>query len=374
MARFDRYVLSQLMVLFGFFSLVLVLVYWVNRAVSLFDQIISSGQSAGVFLELTALALPRVIVLVLPFSAFVGTVYAVNRLSSESEMVVVQSAGFSPYRMARPVIVFGFIVAIMMSILSHVLIPAATKQIGIRSLELSRNITARLLVDGTFLNPTKGITLYIRNISPDGALNEILLSDARSKGVRTTYTAKRALLVEDASGPKLLMLEGIAQSLRAEGQRLFTTSFQDLVFDINDLIAAPSARNRTISELSTWELLHPTPALLAETKVNEARMLSAAHQRLSQPLLALVSALIGFSCLLLGGFSRFGLWPQIGFAFVLLIVVKAVDSAALDMSLRAANFWWAAYLPALVGVGMSGTLLWFAANPQVLAQLRRWAR
>ncbi len=61
MARFDRYMLSQFMTLFGFFSLILVAVYWVNRAVSLFDQIIGGGQSAMVFLELSALSLPNLL-------------------------------------------------------------------------------------------------------------------------------------------------------------------------------------------------------------------------------------------------------------------------------------------------------------------------
>ena len=73
MSKFDRYMLSQLMMLFGFFALVLVSVYWINRAVSLFDQLISDGQSAWVFLEFTALTLPNVIRLVLPVAAFVAT-------------------------------------------------------------------------------------------------------------------------------------------------------------------------------------------------------------------------------------------------------------------------------------------------------------
>ena len=50
--------LSQLLLLFGFFSLVLVSVYWINRAISLFDQLIGDGQTALVFLEFTLLALP----------------------------------------------------------------------------------------------------------------------------------------------------------------------------------------------------------------------------------------------------------------------------------------------------------------------------
>ena len=70
MARFDRYMLSQLMVLFGLFALVLVLVHWINRAVRLFDQIIASGESATVFLELSLLTLPGVIKLVVPVAAF----------------------------------------------------------------------------------------------------------------------------------------------------------------------------------------------------------------------------------------------------------------------------------------------------------------
>ena len=78
MARFDRYMLSQLLVLFGFFSLILVLIYWINRAVRLFDRLIADGQSAWVFLELTSLSLPGIIRIVLPLSAFVAAAIAIS--------------------------------------------------------------------------------------------------------------------------------------------------------------------------------------------------------------------------------------------------------------------------------------------------------
>ena len=104
--RFDRYMLSQLLVLFGFFALVLVAVYWVNRAVVLFDRLIADGHSAGIFLEFTVLSLPAVVALVLPMSAFAAAVYVTNRLSNDSELVVVRATGFSPWRLARPVLAF----------------------------------------------------------------------------------------------------------------------------------------------------------------------------------------------------------------------------------------------------------------------------
>ena len=82
MAKFDRYMLSQLLVLFGFFSLVLVAVFWINRAVVLFDRLIGDGQTALVFLEFSALGMPKLISTVLPLSTFAAAVYVTNRLNN----------------------------------------------------------------------------------------------------------------------------------------------------------------------------------------------------------------------------------------------------------------------------------------------------
>ena len=125
------------MVLFGFFSLVLVLVYWINRAVVLFDQLIADGQSAAVFLEFTALTVPNVIRVVLPMAAFAAAVYVTNRLSSDSELVVVQTTGYSSFRLVRPVLVFGALVAVLMALLTHLLLPASTSLLAVPSAEIS---------------------------------------------------------------------------------------------------------------------------------------------------------------------------------------------------------------------------------------------
>ena len=54
------------MVMFGFFALVLVSIFWINKAVRMFDRLVGDGQPAWVFLEFTALTLPGVIGVVLP--------------------------------------------------------------------------------------------------------------------------------------------------------------------------------------------------------------------------------------------------------------------------------------------------------------------
>ena len=47
---------------FAFFTLVFALVMWINRAVTLFDELVTDGHSAKVFLEFSVLALPTVAV------------------------------------------------------------------------------------------------------------------------------------------------------------------------------------------------------------------------------------------------------------------------------------------------------------------------
>ena len=172
-SKFDRYVLWQLVARFGFFAIVLVGVSWINQAVRLFDQLISDGQPAGVFIEITALTLPNVIRIMLPIAAFAASLHVANRLTSESEILAVQSAGWSRLRLMRPALAFGLIVALLVSILTHVVVPTSAKRLAEHREAISANILPRLLAEGEFLHPTNGISFYIRDITPSGELTDI---------------------------------------------------------------------------------------------------------------------------------------------------------------------------------------------------------
>ena len=93
-------------------------------------------------------------------------------------------------------------------------------------------------------------------------------------------------------------------------------------------------------------------------------------KRLAQPLLALAAALVGVSALLTGGFSRFGIWRQVGLAVVLLIVVQFLNNAAGSVMQKTPSLWAVAYLPSAVGVAISAVLLWWAGRPRRLRRSR----
>lgn len=364
MPRFDRYLLTQLLAVFGFFALLLVLVYWVNRAVGLFDQLIGDGQTALVFLEFSVLTLPNVIRVVLPIAAFAAAVFVANRLTQDSELVVMQATGFSSFRLARPVVMFGFIVAAGLLVLSNVLVPASREALILRYAEIRQNVTARFLTDGQFTHPAPGLTLYVRELAPSGELLDLFLTDDRNPDRTTTYTAQKALFARTDSGPKLLMFNGLVQQVDGQSQRLSLTRFADFTYDLAGLIPQVTPGARNIDALSTAELLAADPADIAETRSTRAEFLYDGHNRFAQPFLAVGAALIGFAALLMGSFSRFGLWRQIGVAIVLLVAVQGVSSAATGLGLRSDQGWIWAYAAPVFGMALGVGMLWWSQRPR----------
>ncbi|KPQ08359.1 MAG: ABC-type lipopolysaccharide export system permease component LptF [Rhodobacteraceae bacterium HLUCCA12] len=361
MARLDRYILSQLLRVFAFFALVLISVYWVNRAARLFDQLISDGQPLLVFLELTALSLPMLIRTVLPVAAFVATVYVTHGLLRSNEMAVMQAAGLSPYRLAWPIAVFGLIVAGFLLVLMHLLIPSAYGQLSERHNEIAQNVSAGLLQEGVFQHPGGGITFFIAEITQDGALNGIYLSDTRSMERRIDYTASSALIVPEASGPKLVMIDGFAQIYDNRTGRLATTTFSDFTYDLGALIG-PAGGGRSVQELSTGELFRPGPALIAETGATAAQLRFELVSRFVDAFAAVATALVGYAALIAGGFSRLGFWREVLLAVALLVVLQTLANFLAGEAMRSVALSWLGLVPLGLSFAVAFALMRHAAR------------
>ena len=88
--------------------------------------------------------------MVLPVSAFAATVYVTSRLSNESELAVIQATGMSPWRLARPVFMFGLLIAALMFGLTAYLVPKTGTITKDREFELSQSLGAKFLREGSF--------------------------------------------------------------------------------------------------------------------------------------------------------------------------------------------------------------------------------
>lgn len=358
LSRFDRYLLSQLLAVFGFFALVLVSVYWVNRAVGLFDRLIGDGQSALVFVEFSLLALPNVIRLVLPIAAFAAAVYVTNRMMRESELVTMQATGSSAFRLARPVLVFGMIVTALHLLLMNVLVPRSDALLKEREAQVSQDVTARYLKVGEFMHPSAGVTLFIGELSQDGQLRNVFLFDDRDPTSRSTYTAQRALLAPGAAGPVLLMFDGMIQTVTRADGRLSVTRYSDYSFDLLSLIEAQGAFAPTVETTTTLSLLAIDPAEWGPRFGTSFEYVAQEiHSRLAQPFLSAAAAMVGFAALQLGAFSRFGLMRQILGAVMVLILLQLLNTTGASMAARDSAAWPAIYAAPAAGFAIAFAML-----------------
>ena len=101
MTILDRYILRQSLSIMVFVTAALSAAVWLAQSLRLVDLIVNRGLSAEVFLYLALLILPRFLDIVLPIGAFIAVLFVFNRLTSESELVVMRAAGNGAVR-ARP--------------------------------------------------------------------------------------------------------------------------------------------------------------------------------------------------------------------------------------------------------------------------------
>jgi lipopolysaccharide export system permease protein len=267
-------------------------------------------------------------------------------------------------------LVFGLVTALMMSVLTHFLLPSSIGQLALREQEVSRNVTAKLLTEGHFLHPAKGVTFYIRQIDSNGTLNDVFLSDRRDPNQIVTYTGARAFLVRDGDKTHLIMVNGMAQRLNNRTKQLSTTNFSDFSYDISSLANKSSTIQRNIREISSWELLQNREEINLSEGFSLGALAEEFHLRFARALICVVVALIGFSALMIGSHSRFGVWRQALLAFLLLIIVEGLRGVVSEPVRISPDLWPLIYLPALIGLVIAVGFLQLAAHP---LSPRRWS-
>jgi lipopolysaccharide export system permease protein len=354
--RLDRYILAQLVAAFGFFVLIFTGVVWLTQAVRLIDTVVASGQSGLVFLEFSTLVLPQVFVIVLPLAGIGAALYALNKLYTDSELVVMMGAGLGPASMLRPVAVFGGGVALLMAFVLMVLVPRSGALLAERTRAVRSDLASALIVERQFMHPAAGLTLFIADTSRTGEMAGIFLNDARDPANPVTYSAQRALLVRQDLEARLVMEEGVALAGGA-GSQLTAVRFDQFVFDLSDLLREEGARVPRPSEYSVRALLSPSPAMLASGRYTVGDYVSEAHYKIAMPLLAMIYPMIALVTLLAGGYRRAGFGRRVIVAIAVASLLQIGLFAVRGRVQQEPHLWPLAYLPLAVGLAYIAALV-----------------
>ena len=369
MSRFDRYLFTQYFLMFGFFSLILLFIYWINKAIDLFDKLISDGQTFLVFLEFSILTIPPIIPIIAPLAAFAAAIFVTNRLKNDSELTIMQATGFSPLRLSRAIFLFGLMVTIILLIISHYLIPKTNNILIERQNEVTSSLNAKLLKVGSFIHPQNSVTFYIGGISNSGIIEDVFVLDERNKDREIIITSKSGYLITNNNNPILVLKDGIVQNYDVKSKNISTIHFQDLSYDLTSWsVKERQSKAKLLLTYSSFDLFKDPELIAILSDSSPISVIEELHSRILTPFLALIAALIGFSALMIGDYSRFGASKQISVGIIILIFIKLSESYGNEVMLKSQGNWLALYLPILIGILIFSFMMLVASNQKLLGR------
>ncbi|HEV2562676.1 MAG TPA: LPS export ABC transporter permease LptF [Rhizomicrobium sp.] len=303
MPRLSLYVLRQLIGPVVLFAAILTAVIWLSQSLRLLDLVINRGQSAPVFVYLTILMIPGMLVIILPLAYFGGTLFGLHKLNADSELVVMSASGYSRWQLALPVLAAAGGVVLVTYFCTLYLMPQTQRMMKDKVLDIRADIGAAILSEGAFNTPADGLTVFIRELSPDGHIAGILVHDNRDAHRPITYIAESGLLVQTPAGARLIMQDGTIEQSGEAGAQLSVLRFQRYVFDLDQFAGQQRKTERETSERFLGELIWPKFATDPGQRVRDIFM-AEAHNRLSAPLYPLAFAMIALAVVTRGRRAR----------------------------------------------------------------------
>ena len=102
MGSIDSYIFRTTLTSFAVVLASLTGVIWITQALRGIDLMTSQGQTILTFLGLTSMAVPVLILVIAPIALMIAVAHTLNRLATDSEIIVMNAAGLSPLRLLRP--------------------------------------------------------------------------------------------------------------------------------------------------------------------------------------------------------------------------------------------------------------------------------
>lgn len=361
LTRLDRYILSQLFGPFLFFLFIFCGILWLNQAVRIIDLVVGNGQSGMVFLEVSALLIPPVLQGVIALSGFAAAVFVTNRLFSESELVIMMSAGRGPFRLAVPYLVFGVLCFFLLSVMAHFLSPVASEKFSQRQFEIRQEFIAQIVKEGEFISPDETVTLFFGFTGANGELRDVLIRETDEDGNETLYTSLNGQVVQDTSSAKIVLLDGSVQRLDNITGALGVVQFDSFSYDLSRFGNFGAERAIDTDDLTTAAMIF-RDATGASSGITQGMVASALHERVLDALIGLIAPLLGVAALLVGRFRRTGFLARILGAVILMIAVNSMQGALVSMTLKTDISIWVIYIPIVFAVGISAFLLWIGSR------------
>jgi lipopolysaccharide export system permease protein len=293
----DRYIFRTSFGAFVLIAISLTAVIWLTNALRDIDLVTNQGQTVLVFIGITGLIIPLLLLVIAPVALVIAIAYTINKLNTDSEIVVMSAAGMSPWRMFRPFLGVAIVVSLIVAAISAYIAPKGLRELREWATKVRTDVVANIVQPGRFLTIEPGLTFHLRERRPNGQLIGIFMDDKRDPKEHQTFLAEYGEIVESGQNSFLVLYTGSLQRLEAGKLDPTIVLFDRHAFDLSHY--GTGAQQPTIygvRERYLWDLANPDPNDLL-FQHQPAQFRAEFHDRLVAPIYPVAFVLIAFAIL-----------------------------------------------------------------------------
>ena len=254
MSKFNIYIIKE--ILLSFFLLVTLLtgILWLGQGLRHIDLLTSDNISFVSYLSYIVMLVPKITTLTIPISLFLTILVCLNRIRTDSELLILWSSGESSASiLLKPILLISFSIYLIYLFITVTVTPYSLNEIRQKIIEIrSSGINSSILQERKFISPTDTLTIFIQE--RDGnKIDNLLIHDLKDKNKPQTYIAQRGEFISNGNIKLLRLFNGNIQILNKSDQRI-----SEIEFDTYDLDLSPYSKvessHRYSDELFTKEI------------------------------------------------------------------------------------------------------------------------
>ncbi len=257
MGSIDKYIFRTTLVSFALVLVSLTGVIWITQALRGIDLMTSQGQTILTFLGITSLVIPSLVWIISPIALMIAISHTLNKLATDSEIIVMNAAGFSPFRLFYPFFYATCVVAVLVAFIAAYLAPDGLRRIKQWDAEITADVLTNILQPGRFAQLDQNLTIRIRERQPGGLLVGIFIDDRRDPKERVSIVADHGTVVKGDSGSFLVLEDGNLERFEVDKRDPALVAFARYGFDMSKFSNQGHDVALGIRERYIWELLWP---------------------------------------------------------------------------------------------------------------------
>jgi lipopolysaccharide export system permease protein len=342
-------------------------VVWIIQALRELDVITAKGQTIIAYLALTTLAIPMLLLAVIPIALLLACVFTINTMNTNSELVVLNASGASSMVLARPLILLALLCSLFTGAVGHFVSPISLVTLKVFANKMRADLVSIIIREGSFNKVDDGLVFHVNKREAGGVLSGIIIADERDPTKSMIFSAERGFVSRKGDDAYLLLKDGEIQQRSSDKEEVTVIRYDSYLFDLSTFSAKAEAEAMRPKERTTPQLFNPDPDD-PYFKDRPGLFRAQIHERFSEMLWPFTYVLVVLAFAGQARSSRQSHGSTIVAAMVLLTVLRGMAFSAVSATKGDESAVWLVYALPLGGIVFGA---WFVLRNEPVQMPRR---